>query len=191
MSIDIRRLIEELTLDEGLRLKAYDCTAGKRTIGVGRNFEDVPFSKDECLSLFGTTSISYINADKILSSRGISNAQSDMLLQNDINKCIAQLQKQSFWESVKDDNDRARAIINLCFNLGINGLLGFKNTLAFIEKKDWKNAAKNLTLSKWYTQVGNRGPRIVKLIDPTFYDAAPVTKPATAAKPAVVKPKKK
>lgn len=191
MSIDIRRLIEELTLDEGLRLKAYDCTAGKRTIGVGRNFEDVPFSKDECLSLFGTTSISYINADKILSSRGISNAQSDMLLQNDINKCIAQLQKQSFWESVKDDNDRARAIINLCFNLGINGLLGFKNTLAFIEKKDWKNAAKNLTLSKWYTQVGNRGPRIVKLIDPTFYDAAPAAAKPAAAKPAVVKPKKK
>ncbi len=188
MNFNIDLLIDELTLDEGLRLKAYDCTAGKRTIGIGRNFEDVPFSKDECLEIFGTTSISYINADKILTTKGITNKQADFLLANDIKKCVSQLEKHSFWNAVKDDDIRARAIINLCFNLGINGLLGFKNTLAFIEKKDWKNAARNLTLSKWYTQVGNRGPRIVKMIDPTFYDVQPTT--TTNIKPKETKKKK-
>lgn len=167
--MDINQLIAELTLDEGLKLKAYDCTAGKRTIGVGRNFEDVPFTKEECLSLFGTTSISYPNADKFLTTKGITKSQSDMLLKNDIEKCINQLQKYSFWNSVKDDDVRSRALINLCFNLGINGLLGFKNTLSFVEKKDWQNVAKNLTLSKWYQQVGDRGPRIVAMFDPQFY----------------------
>lgn len=167
--MDINQLIEELTLDEGLRLKAYDCTANKRTIGVGRNFEDVPFTKEECLDIFGTTSISFVNADKFLSTNGITKSQSDMLLKNDINKCISQLEKYPFWKSVKDDNIRSRAVINLCFNLGINRLLDFKNTLSYIEKKDWQNAAKNLTLSKWYEQVGDRGPRIVKMIDPQFY----------------------
>lgn len=167
--MNIEQLIADLIQEEGLKLKAYTCPAGKRTVGVGRNFQDVPFSKAECQALFGTTSISFQNADKILSTKGITKEQAKILLTNDINNCILQLQGQSFWKSVKDDDPRARAIIDLCFNMGINGLLGFKNTLAFIEKKDWPNAAKNLTLSKWYTQVGDRGPKVVSLIDPEFY----------------------
>lgn len=181
--MNIEQLIEDLIVEEGLRLKAYSCTAGKRTIGVGRNYQDVPFTKAECMELFNTTSISFIQADKVLTERGITKAQASMLLTNDINKCILQLQKQSFWASVKNDDPRARAVIDLCFNMGINGLLAFKNTLAFIEAKDWKNAAKNLTQSKWYNQVGQRGPMVVKLIDPTFYDKPIVEVIATPAKP--------
>ncbi len=41
MSFDMKKLIDELVLDEGLRLTAYRCTAGKATIGIGRNFEGV------------------------------------------------------------------------------------------------------------------------------------------------------
>jgi lysozyme len=40
------KLIAELVKDEGLRLKPYKCTAGKTTIGVGRNLDDVGISKD-------------------------------------------------------------------------------------------------------------------------------------------------
>ena len=36
--MDIKEL---LTLHEGLELKAYKCTAGKITIGVGRNVEEL------------------------------------------------------------------------------------------------------------------------------------------------------
>lgn len=190
--MNIEQLILDLTLDEGVRLKAYSCTAGKRTIGIGRNYQDVPFTTAETLELFGATSISFLQADKILTTRGITMEQASMLLRNDINKCILQLQKYSFWGAVKNDDPKARAIINLCFNMGITTLLTFKNTLAYIEKQDWKNAAKNLTMSKWYHQVKSRGPRVVKLIDPTFYnepskeEIKPVAKPSSKPVPKTV-----
>lgn len=165
---NINLLREQLVLNEGLKLKPYTCTAGKRTIGIGRNFQDVPFSVQECVVLFGTSSISFNNADKAL-SKGITKEQAFMLLDNDIKKCVKQLEKQSFWDAVSDSDERSRAIIDLCFNMGIGTLLTFKNTLKFIEEKDWKNAAENLVKSKWYGQVGDRGKRIVTLICPDFY----------------------
>lgn len=34
---------------EGLKLKPYQCTAGKLTIGVGRNIEDMGITEDEAI----------------------------------------------------------------------------------------------------------------------------------------------
>lgn len=192
-----KKLIDLLVLNEGLKLKAYDCTSKKRTIGIGRNFQDVPFSMQECIELFGTTSISFNTANQILSNRGITKEQAYMLLNNDITKCIKQLERQPFWKSVVDDENRKNAIIDLCFNMGINRLLEFKKTLAAITNKDWKTAADNLIDSKWYTQVGDRGDRIVKLICPDYYETKPIevkvevdgkspTKPKKEIKPNIV-----
>lgn len=180
--MDIQKLIEELKQDEGVRLKSYTDTVGKRTVGVGRNYSDVPFSPDECQKIFGTTTITFTNADKFLTTKGLTIEQVDYLLKNDIAKCVKNLEGKDFWEAAKDIEGPNRAIVNLCFNMGIGGLLTFKNTLAFIVKKDWKNVATNLTKSKWYTQVGVRGPRIVKMFYPTFYDEVVVKE---------AKPKKK
>ncbi len=175
--MDIKKLIEELKKDEGIRLKAYTDTVGKRTVGIGRNYEDVPFSQAECLKIFGTTSISFHTADKFLTEKGLTMQQAEFLLENDIKKCIKNLEGKDFWEVVKDIEGPNRAIVNLCFNMGIGTLLTFKNTLSFVKKKDWFNVAKNLTQSKWYTQVGVRGPRIVKMFCPTYYDTPTETKP--------------
>ena len=38
--MNIKTLSSSLVRDEGLRLKTYRCTAGKLTIGVGRNLDD-------------------------------------------------------------------------------------------------------------------------------------------------------
>lgn len=174
--MDRTKLIEQLVLNEGLKLKAYTCTMGKRTIGIGRNFQDVKFSMQECHDLFGVTSISFPNANQILSNRGITKEQAYMLVGNDIDKCINQLDNYEFWNAVKDDDVRSRALIDLCFNMGIGTLLTFKNTLAYMTKKDWPNVAKNLSDSKWFTQVGDRGLRIVKMFDPEFGKQLPIKK---------------
>ena len=47
-------------------------------------------------------------------------------------------------------------LINMAFNLGLKGLLGFRNTLAFIKAGQFARAATNLKLSKWHAQVGDR-----------------------------------
>jgi len=52
-------------------------------------------------------------------------------------------------------------MVNMSFNLGVPGLLKFKNSLNYLKKGDYQLAAANFTKSKWYEQVGNRARRIV------------------------------
>ena len=53
-------------------------------------------------------------------------------------------------------------LINLSFNMGIKGLLGFRNTLAFISQKNYEQAARNMTQSLWYKQVGKRAVELTE-----------------------------
>ena len=57
------------------------------------------------------------------------------------------------------DDNRKAIVVNLAFNLGYK-LRDFKNTLAALRAHDYELAAKRLENSKWYTQVGRRGPEI-------------------------------
>lgn len=52
-------------------------------------------------------------------------------------------------------------LINMAFNLGLKGLLKFKNTLRYIRDKNYNQAATNMTLSLWYNQVGSRARELV------------------------------
>ena len=45
-------LLSELCRDEGFKDKPYTCSAGKISIGIGRNLEDVGLSRDEILYLY-------------------------------------------------------------------------------------------------------------------------------------------
>lgn len=126
---------DDLIRDEGLKLKPYKCTAGKTTIGVGRNLDDV----------------------------GITNEEALELLRNDIMRCMKDLDKNLPWWRTLTEN-RQSALVNLCFNLGIGGLLGFKNTLEYIRTGQYDKAAENALQSKWAAQVGDRAKRIAELI---------------------------
>lgn len=53
-------------------------------------------------------------------------------------------------------------LINMAFNLGMAGLLKFKNTLAFVKAQNYEQAARNMEQSLWYTQVGHRARELVK-----------------------------
>lgn len=131
MNIDL--LKEELKRDEGLRLKPYRCTAGKLTIGVGRNLDDV----------------------------GISQSEADMLLEHDLEKVIAQLSyRLPWWANVSEK--RQHVLINMAFNLGIDGLLKFKNTLALIQAGKYQEASVAMLDSRWANQVGNRAKRLAE-----------------------------
>ncbi|MDI9529093.1 MAG: glycoside hydrolase family protein [Candidatus Cloacimonadota bacterium] len=130
------RIKEQLVRHEGLRLKPYRCTAGKLTIGIGRNLDDC----------------------------GISQAEAYVMLINDIMNCEKQLQAKipDIYNGL--DEVRKSVLLNMCFNLGINGLLGFKNTLAFVKAGDWERAANNMLVSKWAKQVGRRAIELSELM---------------------------
>lgn len=125
-------IIEDLKRDEGLRLKPYRCTAGKLTIGYGRNLEDV----------------------------GISEIEAEIMLNTDIAKAEHDLRDifknwSSYPEGKKD------ALINMRFNLGLKGFKTFKKMIEAIKLNNWESAAREAKDSKWYFQVGDRAKRIV------------------------------
>ena len=132
----MNRIKAQLVRHEGLRLKPYRCTAGKLTIGIGRNLDDC----------------------------GISQSEAYIMLINDIMNCEKQLQAKipDIYNGL--DEVRKSVLLNMCFNLGISGLLGFKNTLEFIKVGDWERAANNMLVSRWAKQVGRRAIELSELM---------------------------
>jgi len=132
----MNRIKAQLVRHEGLRLKPFRCTAGKLTIGIGRNLDDC----------------------------GISQAEAYVMLINDIMNCEKQLQSKipDIYNGL--DEVRKSVLLNMCFNLGISGLLGFKNTLEFIKVGDWERAANNMLVSRWAKQVGRRAIELSELM---------------------------
>lgn len=136
IQIDITQtLIDQLIDHEGMELKAYTDTVGKTTIGVGRNLEDVGISEEEAM----------------------------ILLKNDIHRIVEQLnEKLDWWRDL--DAARQRALISMGFNLGIYGLLKFKNTLEALKNQQWEEASKEMMDSKWATQVGRRAEMLSQIM---------------------------
>ena len=132
----MNRIKAQLVRHEGLRLKPYRCTAGKLTIGIGRNLDD----------------------------RGISQKEAYAMLERDILDFEQQLLDEIPEIYNKLDEVRQSVLLNMCFNLGIKGFLEFKNTLAFIDAGDWERAANNMLASKWAKQVGMRAIELSELM---------------------------
>lgn len=156
MTYDRDALATELIRDEGERFKVYRCPAGKRTIGIGRNLDDVRISPAETAAL-GITLASVLK-------NGITREQSRALFANDIAACERQLDaKLPWWRGLSDV--RQRVLLNMCFNLGIGRLLGFKNTLARMERGDFVGAAAGMRASLWARQVGARAERLATMME--------------------------
>lgn len=137
--MDKNKLTKELRRDEGVVPHAYQDHLGYLTIGVGR----------------------LIDKRK---GGGLSDDEIDYLLSNDINRFEKQVIDALPWYGKLDDV-RQRVLVNMAFNMGIAGLLGFKNTLAMIERGDYAGAAKGMLASKWATQVGDRAKRLSKMME--------------------------
>jgi len=132
----LQKVTEHLIKHEGLKLKPYRCPAGKLTIGVGRNLEAIGISQKEAL----------------------------VLLENDILRCESELLADlpDIYSGLNET--RKSVLLNMCFNLGITGLLGFRNTLAFIGSGDFERAANGMLASRWAKQVGRRAIELSELM---------------------------
>ena len=125
-----------LLVDEGLRLKPYKCTAGKTSIGYGRNLDDV----------------------------GISERIAEQMLAEDLEVAKKTCQKIfgdlfSTWSE-----NRQLGWINLAFNLGRTRLLKFKNTIRAAQIEDWFEVETGLRQSLWFKQIKGRAERVIGMI---------------------------
>ena len=86
------------------------------------------------------------------------------MLINAIMNCEKQLQVWIPDINGQLDEIRKSVLLNMCFNLGINGLLGFMNPLAFVKAGDWERTANNMLVSRWAKQDGHRAIELSELM---------------------------
>jgi len=126
---------KQLEVDEGRKRFSYRCTAGKLSIGVGRNLEDRGLREDE---------INLMLSNDIDEAEGIAR------------KLIPNYQKLS--------EERKAVVINMAFNLGETRLSQFKQTLTAINEGRYADAATGMRNSLWYKQVGARAERLATIM---------------------------
>lgn len=136
----ITDIIEQLKRDEGFRSTPYLDSVGKKTIGYGHNLIARPLPGVE---------------------GGITIARAEFILLDDVADIESQLVRAVPWLTSLD-LARQGVLVNMAFNIGVHGLLGFHNTLAYTQSRQFSLAADNMVSSKWYTQVGARAKRLVK-----------------------------
>ncbi|MGN6589311.1 MAG: glycoside hydrolase family protein [Sphingomicrobium sp.] len=134
----------ELRRDEGVRYTRYLDSRGIPTTGVGHNLLAAPLPAAWTYPL--------------------TDAQVDQLLAQDLTATFAGLDAQLPWWRALDDV-RQRVVANMAFNLGVDKLLGFKNTLAAMQRGSYAVAAAGMKASAWYSQVGARAQRLCQAME--------------------------
>jgi len=119
-------VLDDIARHEGFRPRPYKDTEGFLTIGYGINLN---------------AGITQVEAMLILSYRV-------QVLQSKLR------QRLPFWQRLTIA--RQDVLINMAYNLGIEGLMGFKTTLRLISEGDYDEAANQMLKSKWARQVGQR-----------------------------------
>ena len=132
----LTQITKQIKSDEGLVLHAYDDSLGLLTIGYGRLIDH-------------------------RKGGGITKEEAEYLLANDIERKLEELESRIPWIKKLDDV-RKGVLLNMSFQLGVSGLMAFKNTLAKIEQGDYEGAAVNMLQSKWATQTPNRAQRMAE-----------------------------
>jgi len=132
----LTQITKQIKNDEGLVLHAYTDTLGFLTIGYGRLIDH-------------------------RKGGGITKQEAEYLLSHDIAYKLGQLHAELPWITKLNDA-RKGVLLNMAFQLGVAGLLGFKNTLIKIESGDYKGASVNMLQSKWATQTPNRAKRMAE-----------------------------
>lgn len=130
-------LTRQLRSDEGVKSCAYTDTLGYLTIGVGRLI------------------------DSRKPGSGLRPSEIDFLLQNDIDDRIEALTRRLPWFQNLDDA-RKGVLLSMAFQMGVDGLMGFKNTLRMVEDGDYMGAARNMLQSKWAEQTPARAARMAE-----------------------------
>ena len=129
-------LKEQLVRHEGLRLKPYRDTVGVLTIGVGRNLDDVGIREDEAM----------------------------VLLDHDILGVLDDLDREfPWWRHLSET--RQLVLADMCFNLGIGRLKGFRKALQAMQEGRWADAAREMLDSRWAAQVGSRAVNLAEMME--------------------------
>jgi lysozyme len=129
------KLKQLLVSHEQYKQFPYVDITGHITVGIGRNLTD----------------------------RGISTTEAFYLLDDDILYFSGKLNHfLKFFSSLNEN--RQIALINMCFNLGVQGFLNFTQMILALEAYDYERTADEMLKSKWADQVGERATFLANII---------------------------
>ena len=129
---------------EGGRHTAYLCPAGVLTIGWGHSLEARPVRG------LGPGS-------------SISESEAESLLRADLAELAFLLDtRMTWWRGLGPA--RSAVIIDMAFNLGLSGLLGFRRMLAALRRNEFSEAAREMLDSRWAAQVGGRARELAAMM---------------------------
>lgn len=129
----VNNIYEQLERDEAIKTSPYRDSVGKLTIGVGHNLDDKPISR-----------------------RAVR-----VILEDDVADARRDLETALPWVT-RLSEPRQGVLLNMCFNMGIGGLLTFKKALTAIQLGSWDVAAAEILHSKYADQVGPRAHRLIQ-----------------------------
>jgi len=120
-------LLNSIRKHEGFRSKCYSDTLGFDTIGYGFAIKDLVLDEDIC----------------------------NIILQRKLESLIRSIEFKFKWyadlpNAVKD------VVIEMCYQLGVNGVSKFKKTIEHLKCEEWELAADEMLDSKWAVQTPNR-----------------------------------
>ena len=121
--------------NEGYRQFTYLCPAQKWTVGIGFNLDDV----------------------------GLSHEESRVILKMRLRAIESQLSQLLHGYDAHNDARQA-ALADMAYQMGVNGLLKFKRSLAYMAAIDYDSAADEFLNSNWAKQTPIRAKKVTEMI---------------------------
>lgn len=128
-------IIDKIKFEEGDKAKMYKCPAGKWTIGAGINLEAQEMPQ-EVRDLWLTIILDSIKTELTKRRASYHFVHPDVFL----------------------------VLIDMAYQMGVNGLFKFKNMIEAIDRKDYIEAAEHLLDSNYARQTPERANRNADLL---------------------------
>ena len=127
-------VIDRLKSHEGYRRFAYECSEGRLTIGYGTMIEN--------------------------GGHGIPEPIAEALLTDYVNVIYAQMSKYRWFTDL--NQARQECIVEMCYQLGVEGVSEFKNMISSLKAEIWLGAAEHALDSLWAKQTPARAAEIAR-----------------------------
>lgn len=141
--MNIKKLRDQLKIDEGEIYEIYKDSEGFPTFGIGHL---IKVDDPEYGLPIGTP----VSENRVYEA-----------FQNDI--CVVLRDVEKLYPDFYDLPEEVQQIVaNMMFNLGLTKLSKFKGMKKGVDTRDWNKAADEMVDSRWYKQVKSRAVRLVE-----------------------------
>ena len=124
-------LLKQIKKHEGFRSTVYQCTEGYDTIGYGFAIKDLKLDEDIA----------------------------ELILVRKLADLVARIKQTFPW--TKDAPEEIQdVVVDMCYQLGVNGFSKFKKTIYLLETEQYEEASVEMLDSLWYKQTPNRAKEL-------------------------------